>query len=55
LWKFNKVYNVQRQISDHQKPVKYQISLPKEHLVKLDPAMLYIHHQEHQEVARAGD
>jgi len=55
LWKFNQVYNVERQLSDHHKPVKYEISLPKEHLVNLDPATLYIHHQQHQEAARAGD
>jgi hopanoid C-3 methylase HpnR len=54
LWKFNKVYNVERQIADHRRPVKYHISLPKEHLVKLDPATLYIHHQEHQHAARAS-
>jgi hopanoid C-3 methylase HpnR len=46
LWKFNKVYNAERQVADHRRPVKYQIALPREHLVKIDPATLYIHNQQ---------
>ncbi len=55
LWKFNTVYSAERQVLDHQRPVKYDISLPKERLVKLDPASLYIHHQQHQQAAGAAD
>jgi hopanoid C-3 methylase HpnR len=28
LWKFNSVYNPERQIADHKKPVKYEMRLP---------------------------
>lgn len=29
LWKFNSVYNPERQLSDHRRPVKYEMRLPK--------------------------
>jgi hopanoid C-3 methylase HpnR len=47
LWKFNSVYNPQRQIADHQQEVKYEIRLP--HTVrekKLDRESLYVHRRE---------
>ena len=28
LWRFNKVYNADRQYGDHQRPVRYQLPLP---------------------------
>jgi magnesium-protoporphyrin IX monomethyl ester (oxidative) cyclase len=28
IWKFNKVYNADRQFADHQQPVKYEIRPP---------------------------
>lgn len=28
LWKFNSVYNPKRQLSDHARPVKYEMKLP---------------------------
>src|SRR5262249_19143678 len=31
LWKFNKVYNADRQFAEHQQPVKYQMRPPKRH------------------------
>src|SRR5262249_24590542 len=43
LWKFNSVYNPNLQISDHQQPVKYEISLPPDHQGKVDRQSLYIH------------
>jgi hypothetical protein len=43
LWKFNSVYNPNLQISDHQQPVKYEISLPPDHVDKVDRQSLYIH------------
>lgn len=47
LWKFNKVYNIERQVADHRRDVKYQMSLPKVSAQKrVDPATLYIHPQE---------
>jgi hopanoid C-3 methylase len=47
LWKFNKAYNINRQLSDHRREVKYQMSLPKAAPAKqVDPATLYIHPQQ---------
>ena len=43
LWKFNSVYNPELQIADHRQPVKYEISLPPDHLDKVDRQSLYIH------------
>jgi hypothetical protein len=43
LWKFNTVYNSNLQISDHQQPVKYEISLPPDQQGKIDRQSLYIH------------
>jgi len=47
LWKFNSVYNVERQVSDHAQPVKYQIRLPEHQAQsKVDPATLFVHPRE---------
>jgi hopanoid C-3 methylase len=42
LWKFNKVYNPKRQYADHQRPVHYELPLPR-HLDVADRQQLYIH------------
>jgi hopanoid C-3 methylase HpnR len=42
LWKFNKVYNPERQVADHQRPVKYPIRLPEVN-ANIKPGELYIH------------
>jgi hopanoid C-3 methylase len=42
LWKFNRVYNPQRQLADHARPVRYELPLP-EHLDVGDRRLLYIH------------
>ena len=44
LWKFNSVYNSKLQLSDHQRPVKYQIALPLAPQETVNPKLLYIHH-----------
>jgi hopanoid C-3 methylase HpnR len=44
LWKFNSVYNAQRQIDDHKRPVKYQMREPT-HVpdpTKVAPDRLYV-------------
>jgi hopanoid C-3 methylase HpnR len=46
LWKFHAVYNPDRQFADHQRPVRYEIELPRRQAgpnAKIDPASLYIH------------
>jgi hopanoid C-3 methylase len=44
LWKFNSVYNPERQFQDHLRPVKYQMAPPRaSNLVKLDASSLYVH------------
>lgn len=45
LWKFNKVYNIERQLADHRREVRYQMRLPAGPQKKVDPATLYIHPQ----------
>lgn len=42
LWKFNRVYNPARQLADHQRPVRYELPLPKRVDVG-DRRQLYIH------------
>jgi magnesium-protoporphyrin IX monomethyl ester (oxidative) cyclase len=44
IWKFNKVYNADRQYSDHLREVQYQLPPPAEHpVVAPDRKSLYIH------------
>jgi hypothetical protein len=43
LFKFNSVYDPRLQLADHAQPVKYEISLPPEPQIRLDPTALYIH------------
>lgn len=44
LWKFNSVYDPTLQLSDHTKPIKYQMSLPPAPQETVNPNLLYIHH-----------
>jgi hypothetical protein len=44
LWKFNKVYNADRQYADHQRPVDYELPLPSRGLPG-GRAQLYIHNR----------
>ena len=41
LWKFNSVYNPERQVADHRRPVRYELPLPQ-HREITDRKMLYI-------------
>ena len=44
IWKFNRVYNVERQLADHARPVTYTMKPPRPPLsVKPKPADLYVH------------
>src|SRR5215469_18613401 len=44
LWKFDKVYNADRQYAEHQRDVKYQLPPPAElPVTKLDHKELYVH------------
>ena len=43
LFKFNSVYDPKLQLADHERPVKYEISLPPEPRTRVDPAALYVH------------
>lgn len=43
LWRFNKVYNAQRQFGDHQREVRYELPLPVHHEVARNE--LFIHHR----------
>jgi hypothetical protein len=44
LWKFSSVYNSKRQIADHHRPVKYEITLPSASPVKtVNRKALFIH------------
>jgi len=44
IWKFNKVYNADRQFADHQQPVVYQIRPPAPAApLSKERAELYIH------------
>lgn len=43
LWKFNSVYNPQLQISDHQRPVPYEMSIPSSSHSSQEHHLLFIH------------
>jgi magnesium-protoporphyrin IX monomethyl ester (oxidative) cyclase len=44
IWKFNKVYNADRQFADHQQPVVYNIRPPAPHApLSKERSELYIH------------
>ena len=43
LWKFNSVYNPDRQFADHQRPVTYEIEPPRLLAAKPTKADLYVH------------
>ena len=45
LWKFNKVYNQERQLADHRREVHYEMRLPESHHEKVEQASLFIHPQ----------
>jgi magnesium-protoporphyrin IX monomethyl ester (oxidative) cyclase len=46
IWKFNSVYNAQRQYSDHSREVRYELPLPRPlHIGPRDQSELYIHHR----------
>lgn len=43
LFKFNSVYNPRLQLADHERPVKYEMALPPEPQIRVDPTTLYVH------------
>lgn len=43
LWKFNRVYNPNLQLSDHQRPVPYELSLPSSSPSSSGHNLLFIH------------
>jgi len=45
LWKFNKVYNPERQLADHQRPVRYELPQPT-HVAPGNRRELYIHNRQ---------
>ncbi len=58
LWRFNRVYNAQRQLADHARPVRYELPLPRPLDVVGDRQQLYIHtrptvHKGQQRTAKA--
>ncbi|MFF9408092.1 hopanoid C-3 methylase HpnR [Streptomyces anandii] len=42
LWRFNRVYNPERQLADHERPVRYELPLPRR-LDVGDRRQLYVH------------
>ena len=50
LWRFGKVYNGDRQLADHQRPVRYELPRPSPHSVTPGRRDLYVHESR----ARAG-
>lgn len=43
LWKFDSVYNPKLQLSDHERPVEYEIPLPPAPRARVDRRTLYVH------------
>jgi hopanoid C-3 methylase HpnR len=56
LWKFNSVYNPERQLADHRKPVKYEMTPPvvEKDRTKIDPLKLYVLQPLANEVMKAA-
>jgi hopanoid C-3 methylase len=54
FWDYKTTYNTERLLSDHARPVEYEISLPPEHVESVDPKMLYVHNA-HGRQSRALD
>lgn len=54
LWKFNQVYNVERQLADHQRVVRYELPVPQVALPRqLDRTSLYVHRPTGAQVERS--
>jgi magnesium-protoporphyrin IX monomethyl ester (oxidative) cyclase len=52
LWKFNSVYNADRQLRDHSLPVAYELPLPDHReIATRERTSLYIHHADKQAAA----
>ncbi len=51
LWKFSRVYNVNRQLADHQREVRYPITLPAHSQKPLNQKLLFIHRPEAERAA----
>ncbi len=43
LWKFNSVYNPRLQLSDHERPVRYQLAPPPDHQPRVARDAIYVH------------
>jgi len=43
IWKFNQVYNAQRQYGDHFRPVKYEMKPPPKRKATFTASTLYVH------------
>jgi hopanoid C-3 methylase HpnR len=43
LWKFGRVYNPELQLADHQRPIKYEMSIPPPNQATIDVNAIYIH------------
>ncbi|MFC8273040.1 hopanoid C-3 methylase HpnR [Streptomyces sp. NPDC057271] len=53
LWRFNSVYNPQRQLNDHARPVRYELPLPR-HMAVEDRRQLYVHTRPDKRNARGS-
>jgi magnesium-protoporphyrin IX monomethyl ester (oxidative) cyclase len=55
IWKFNKVYNADRQFADHQRKVVYEIRPPQPHApLSKERSELYIHPKVRRTAAEAA-
>jgi magnesium-protoporphyrin IX monomethyl ester (oxidative) cyclase len=43
LWNFNRIYDPARLWADHRRPVTYEMTLPPDPRVKVEPKSLYVH------------
>ena len=55
LWRFSKVYNGNRQLADHQRPVRYELPPPAAQAIRpRDRRGLYVHASSGGRAARHG-
>src|SRR5215831_4335656 len=54
IWRFNSVYNADRQLADHQRPVRYELPLPVHAENGAGRQMLYLHDRPSVHARQAG-
>jgi hypothetical protein len=55
IWKFSRVYNPERQLADHARPVRYELPIPPARVNGGGRQALYLHNRRPAHVHPAGE